>query len=637
MTRPTRLALFAALVLPVQLPGCDPVMLRGAEPASARVALPALRPATGPATDPFPRAGTKAVVVAVLSFKCPLARDYFEPLSAVAAEYGPKGVAVVGVVPNETPEEVARQAAEFKAAFPVFADRGLAAADALKATHTPEVFVLDARRVVRYRGRVDDKFGARLKANPETTRHDLRSALDEVLAGKAVSVPRTPCVGCEIARPKAAPAGPAAVTFHRDVLPILQARCQECHRPGEAGPFPLVSYDDAATWAADIKEFTGSRRMPPWKPTGGLPLAHDRRLPAAEIATLAAWADAGAPEGNKADAPAPRAFTPGWALGEPDLVLTVEDDFHLAARGPDHYRCFVLPTGLTEDRMLVGYEVRPGDASVVHHVLNYFDTTGTARRLDREARGKAGIDRGPGYESPMGIGFEPKDAEAVGGLGGWAPGMGAQRAPAGTGHLLPKGSDVVLQVHYHRTGKPATDRTRIGLYFAKAPAGLKRLKTLRVPGLFAASDDFAPFTRVPAGRAGYRVVGKVVLDEPGRLYAAMPHLHMLGSKVRITMTRPGGREEVVVAVDEWDYAWQEAYRLAAPVDVPAGTVFAVEAEFDNTARNPLNPHRPPQDVARGEGTTDEMLFGFLGMTTDGPGGAVRARPLTDPAAYRPTR
>lgn len=413
MSRTVQVGVFALLAMPFPFGGCRQAPLCAAEPTPAnRVTLPALRGFDGKAVAPLADKDAKAVVVAVLSFKCPVARDYVEPLSKLAAEYKAKGIVVVGIVPNATAETVAKHAAEFKPGFPVCADRDLKAADALAAGHTPEVFVLDADRVVRYRGRVDDKYGARLKPNAQITRHDLREALDELLAGKPVSVPKTDCVGCEIYRPKPAENKPTAkVTFYRDVLPILQNRCQECHRPGEAGPFPLLTYDDAVTWAADIKEYTRTRKMPPWKQSAGMKFLHDRRMPAGEIETLAAWADGGTPAGDPKDAPPAKKFVTGWALGEPDLVLTSDDDFHLGARGPDHYRCFVLPTGLTEDRFLVGYEVRPGNAAVVHHVLNYFDTSGTARQLDRAARKlpSTGEDRGPGYESPMGIGFTPAD------------------------------------------------------------------------------------------------------------------------------------------------------------------------------------------------------------------------------------
>ncbi len=642
MSRSLKLTLLAAFCFPLPFAGCMSGPAWGADPPAARVALPALHGADGKAVAPFADKDTKAVAVFFVSFNCPVARDYMEPLYKLADDYKAKGVRVIGVVPNGDPDKVAKQAAEFAPTFPILADPKLAFTDALAATHTPQVVLIDADKVVRYTGRVDDKFAAPLQPNARVSRNDLTEALDELLAGKPVSVPKTDPVGCEIVRKKAdAAKATAKVTFYKDVLPILQSRCQECHRPGEAGPFSLMTSDEAVTWAAAIKGYTRDRKMPPWKQTDGLDFLHDRRMPAAEIATLAEWADGGTPAGDPKDAPPAKKFTTGWARGEPDLVLTVGEDFHLGGRGADHYRCFVLPTGLTEDRYLVGYEVRPGNAAVVHHVLNYFDTSGTARELEAAAKkATAGLkakpaDHGPGYEAEMGIGFTPKDPSQVGGFGGWAPGLRGMMTREKTGFLLPKGSDVILQVHYHRDGKPATDRTRIGLYFAskEQAAGMKRLKTMAIPGVLATSDGYKPFTAIPPGEKAYRVAGKMVVNEDCRVYAAVPHMHMLGTKVRMTMTPPGGKERVIVAVGEWDYAWQEVYLLKDPVDVKAGTVFTVEAEYDNSADNRLNPHSPPKEVKRGEGTTDEMLFGFLMMTSPGAGGTVDARPLTDPTDY----
>jgi hypothetical protein len=274
---------------------------------------------------------------------------------------------------------------------------------------------------------------------------------------------------------------------------------------------------------------------------------------------------------------------------------------------------------------------------VVHHAINYFDASGTARKLEQKERDRpkaAGEpDRGPGYRSPMGIGFTPPDPKQVGGIGGWTPGLGGFRLPAGTGYFLPKGADVVMQVHYHRDGKPETDRTRLGLYFAKDPTGLKQLGLIVVPGVLAAEGGF--FTGVPAGKADYVVRGRTELLQDATLYSILPHMHMLGRKVKVTMTPPGGPERVLVDVPDWDYNWQEGYFFKEPIRAPAGTVFEVTAAFDNTDRNPHNPFSPPRDVKKGEQTTDEMLFGFIRATTDdtpGPG-MLKTRYVLNPKEY----
>src|SRR5262249_740962 len=238
-----------------------------------------------------------------------------------------------------------------------------------------------------------------------------------------------------------------AVTYYRDVLPILQNNCQSCHRPGEVGPFSLVTYKQAVNWASDIKEYTRSRQMPPWKITDGIAYHNERKLSDKEISALAAWVDGGTPEGNAKDAPKVKEFTDGWMLGKPDLILEAKEDFVVAPGGRDVFRCFVLPTGLTEEKYIVAYEVKPTNSRVVHHTLNFIDTAGQARALETRGQERekdkkeTDYDRGPGYSQSMGIGFLPRGA-----IGGWAPGQQPYQLPDGYGWRLPKGSDVVLQV-----------------------------------------------------------------------------------------------------------------------------------------------------------------------------------------------
>jgi peroxiredoxin len=567
---------------------------------------------TGPAGKPFALydlRGKKAVVVVFLSFDCPVSRDYAVTLTEMAKGYEGRGVAFVGVCPTrDGAAAVARQAREYQAGFPVFRDDKLTAADAFRARATPEAFVLDRQFILRYRGRVDDGYAGRWKKKARVARHDLREALDEVLAGQAVREPVTVAVGCPVRRDGGPVAGAGKVTFHRDVLPILQKRCQGCHRPGEIGPFALMTYRQAADWAADIKEYTRTRRMPPWKPTEGPAFRDERKLTDREIATLAAWADGGTPEGDPKDAPPPARFPQGWRLGKPDLVLTPDRDFLVGPRGGDLFRCFVVPTNLTEDKFVVAYEVRPGNPRVLHHTVHFIDTDRTARRLERweqeRVRREGGPDLGPGYFSVMGPGFLPQ-----GDIAGWAPGLEPYFLPDGVAYYLPKGSDFVFQAHYHRNGRPEKDRTSIGLYFAKKPVD-KPMQQLAVPGRF---------TSIPAGAADYPVRGDVWLAQDCTLYSVLPHMHLLGKKIKVTMTPPGGPPTTLVGIDDWDYDWQEMYFFKDPIRAKAGTRFTVEAVFDNSAANPRNPRDPPARVFLGEQTTNEMCFGFIGLTTDEPG------------------
>lgn len=580
-----------------------------------------------PAGKPVPLAdlrGEKATVFVFLSFDCPNSNGYSPTLLDLHRQFAPKGVKLVGISETElTADELALKVKEYKLPFPVFADSKQAIADAFKAKITPEACVLDHNAVLRYRGRIDNMFTDRLKRSPAVTDHNLRNALDDVVAGKPVRTPVTRAVGCPIGTRDAVVKAPTTATYHKDVLPILQKHCQVCHRPGEVGPFSLMTYKQAVTWAEDIKEYTATKKMPPWKPTEAAFAFHgERKLSDAEIKTLAAWADGGTPEGNAKDAPPPVKFGDGWALGTPDLVLTPDEDFHLGASGPDTFRCYVMPTNLPEDKYIIGYEVRPGNPRVVHHTLNYWDLTGQARKLEKAAEDKASADdkdRGPGYSAAMGIGFfagkSPRtDVPAIGNFGGWAPGSVYRFLPEGTGYLFPKGADVVLQVHYHRDGKPEVDRTRIGLYFAKKPVERPYQPLVLGPKLGPA-DLIRPI--IPAGKDDAKVSGVGYVPTDCTMYSVMPHMHLLGKSVKVTMTPPGGEKVTLVGIDSWDYNWQETYWFKEPLKVKSGTKLEIEAVYDNSSKNPNNPRTPPAGVYFGEQTTNEMLFGFFGVTSDG--------------------
>lgn len=554
----------------------------------------------------------KAIVIVFLSFDCPVSTSYSSILSELAKTYRDKQVAFVAVNSSDDGDaaHIAQQAADYKLPFPIFKDEQFRAADAFKADTVPSVFVLDHNYVLRYRGRIDNGYYARLKKNGRITRHDLRQALDELLAGKAISEPATKPVGCAIVRERKTRKD-GTVTFYRDVLPIVQNNCQECHRPGAVGPFALMTYKQALNWADDIKEYTQERKMPPWKPVEGPAFHGERKLSDKEIETLTAWVDGGRAEGDPKDAPAPRKFVEGWQLGQPDLVLTVPEEMTVGASGPDLFRCFVLPTNLTEDKFVTAVEVRPGNSRIVHHTLNYFDAGAKGRELEKKAReqkeSKQG-DSGPGYSSAMGLGFLPTPGQ-VGGLGGWAPGNVPHHLPDGYGYFLPKGSDVIVQTHYHRNGRVEKDRTSIGLYFAKGQT--KRWKSIVLPGRFVF---------IPPNNDHYRVQGGLEVLQECKLYSVMPHMHMLGREIKVTLTPPEGKPITLVAIKDWEYNWQETYFFKEPIVVKPGTRLAVEAIYDNSDKNPNNPFNPPRFVKFGEQTTDEMCYIFFGATSETPGG-----------------
>lgn len=398
--------------------------------------------------------------------------------------------------------------------------------------------------------------------------------------------------------PKAVPKVKAAtVTYARDIAPILYQNCTTCHRAGEAAPFPLSSYPDARKRARQIALVTAGRVMPPWKVDSHGEFQDERRLSTRQIALLQQWADRGAPEGNPAQTPPVPHFRAGWALGAPDLVAAPARLYSVPAEGRDIYRCYVIPTDFREDRYVSTIDVRPGSRAVVHHAIAYVDTGGTARRLEA----KAG-DGSPGYqEGGGGIGFLP-----AGMLGGWAPGALPHRLPAGAGLLLPKGADIVLEVHYHPDGKPETDLTHVALYFNKEPVA-------HVMHLFPLANTQL---RIAPGDRDYTLRASLPVIFDATLLTVFPHMHVLGRRMTVTATLPGGATKTLVDVPDWDFNWQGFYAYKQPGRLPAGSRVDLVAQYDNSAGNPLNPNHPPKLVTWGEQTTDEMCLCYLGFTVD---------------------
>ena len=326
-------------------------------------------------------AGSKATVVVFMQFECPISSEYGTELARLATFYSSKGVNFIGVIPNSDEDaELKKDAREYKIGFPVLHDAKLILVDALGAKITPEVFLLDSKGAVVYSGRVDDSWTERLRRNVTPKKKDLVDAIESYLANKELVIKKTDAVGCPISRPLPKVAE-GKVTYHRDIAPIIQEKCQACHRPGEVAPFSLTSFNDAVRWKDLLVEVVEKKQMPPWLPSGGLHYRGERRMSDAETSLLRNWVKGGCAEGDFANAPLPKRFTEGWQLGEPDLILEASEDMVLAGTGKDLFRCMVLPTNLTEDKIVVAYEFRPGNRRVVHHTLHYLDKAGKGRDL----------------------------------------------------------------------------------------------------------------------------------------------------------------------------------------------------------------------------------------------------------------
>ncbi len=338
--------------------------------------------------------------------------------------------------------------------------------------------------------------------------------------------------------------------------------------------------------------------MPPWhaSTSEGGPFVGARVLSEAEKKTLIAWAEASCPEGDAKDEPPAKLWSSDWALGPPDLVIEAPEAYTLDSSGRDEHRVFVIPSGLTEGKWVSAVDFRPGNPKVVHHILAAFDVTGRARSLDKN-------DPGPGYKTFAGYGTLPSGLPFLpsGGLSGWAPGKMPNELPKGVGRYVPAGADVLLQVHYHKSGKSETDRSAIGLYFAKGTID-KQLQAGIVmpprPGLLA-----RPRLKIPAGEANYEVKGTWTAGYDAHLLSVIPHMHWLGKDFVLEAVFPDGARRTLIKIDDWDFNWQGTYEFAAAVAIPKGTRIEMGAHFDNSEKNPKNPSKPPVEVRVG-GTDD---------------------------------
>jgi hypothetical protein len=426
------------------------------------------------------------------------------------------------------------------------------------------------------------------------------------------------------------------VTFTRDVAPIFFKRCADCHRPGEAAPMSLLTYQEARPWARSIRDKVVRREMPPWHAdprTGSF--ANDRRLTDDEIDTIKSWVDGRAPAGDPKDLPPPPPFVDGWNIGTPDLILRMPEAFTLQPSGPDEYQFFEVDPGFTEDKYVQMVETRPGNRRIVHHINAFIvppsgATAGRPLTRDESERlrvqaGAHSIFQRQGLVTRLKPGTPVHDdgcrLESGGGgdradgsgqrivrtwLGGYAPGAHALRWAPGTVRRIPAGSKIVLNVHYSRTtGAIETDRSMVGLVFATEPPRREVLTR------WIANHYF----QIPPGAADHAVTACWSADDDIHLISVAPHMHYRGKAMEISVSPPGGREELLISVPAYDFSWQTMYAFASPVAIPKGTRFLIRSRFDNSVRNRSNPD-PTQAVRWGDPTSDEMMLAIVEYTVD---------------------
>ena len=572
----------------------------------------------------------RAVCFAFLHPACPLAQEYAPVLSALAADFGGAGIRFVGVICEcDDPVEVEAYRKEYGVTFPIHLDTDFRLAEALDATVTPEVVLVDSDRRIRYAGRIDDRYKVRGVMTPGDADPELTHAIQDLLAGREIREPQTKAAGCPLDRPERPVGSPKASatsrhtpTFFRDVLPFLHTQCQKCHSPGQAGPFSLLSYDDAVEWAELAIEEIAARRMPPAQIDSDLDFVGQKPPTAVEVAMLREWVATGKPEGNAADtpklAPLPDSSAFQDDLGPPDIVIEQPELTQLGSHGNDVYRNIMFPLNRDEDLRVRAIQFLPGNRKVVHHALVGHLPRETAEQAVREHGGRDGFshpdDRAGGFQDSHGIGFRVPPVREDGQpraafVSGFVPGVRATVAPDGAAVVIPAGCDLSAQVHYVRTGKLETDSSRLGLWLEKQPPR-------KVMNMIYLSGDFAV---VPPGVTDFRVRGSYTLPQDADFVGVVPHTHRLARWVELRATLPGEKQPLLLLrVPQWDYNWQSPYNLKQPRRFPAGTRFEAECSFDNSSANPRNPFDPPQNVWHNETINDEMLLPMFMFSSEKP-------------------
>lgn len=522
------------------------------------------------------RAGSSdfATVLCFLGTECPLARLYGPRLSKLDGEFADSNVRFLGIDSNrqDSLEEIETYRTAHDISFPIAKDYDNVIADAYEVQRTPEVIVLNNRLEILYRGRVDDQYEPGL-SRQQPTMHHLRDALRSIVSGEPVGISKTEPVGCLVGRVKAVNHA-SQVTFANQISRILNKNCVECHRHGEIGPFALTEYDEVAGWAEMMVEVVEQGRMPPWHadPKFGH-FDNARFMSAVEKQTLKEWVNAGTPFGDAKDLPTPPSFVDGWQLPkEPDLIVKMrEKPFTVPAEGTVEYQYFVVDPKFEEEKWILASQVKPGNASVVHHSIVFI-------------------------RPPDGSRFR-----GVGWLGAYVPGNRNGSPLPGHAVRVPAGSKLVFQQHYTPSGKIEQDTTQIGIVFAD-----KNDVTDEVFTIIGIDQEF----EIPPFASDHVVAGQVGrLPKRGQLISIMPHMHVRGKSFRLTVQN-GQQQSTLLHVPQYDFNWQHSYRLTAPIPFSQIDQLGFEVRFDNSANNPVNPD-PKQYVTWGDQTWEEMAVAFF--------------------------
>ena len=528
--------------------------------------------------------GSRALVIAFTGTGCPLARKYTPTLAKLEREFGPRGVAFLFINPAATDpaEDIRAMLAEHGLRGRYVRDVEGVFVRALGVKTTTEMFVLDPARTVVFRGAVDDQHG--LGYSLEAPRRTfLADALEMILAGRTPLIAATDAPGCVLEGERSAAAAVASgpLTYHGRISRLIQANCVECHRPGGAGPFSLLTYDDVVSRSGMIRRQVSRGAMPPWfaAPVPAGETSHwrnDRSLSSEDKSDLLAWLEGDRLLGDPAEAPLPRVFSEGWLIGKPDAVVELPRAVAVKADGVMPYQTLRVETTFTEDKWVKAYELQPTAREVVHHIIVRVHPKGA-----RFARGEG-------------------ESERDGFFAAYVPGNSHAVFPPGFAKKIPAGATITFQMHYTPNGRATTDRTRLGVMFATEPPR----HVIEVAGIAN------PRLRIPAGAGNHPETAAITLPFDATILGFMPHMHLRGKAARYETVLPDGSRRLLLDVPRYDFNWQLPYEFAEPPTLPRGSRLVYTAWYDNSAVNPANPD-PSREVRWGPQTYDEMMLGYV--------------------------
>jgi peroxiredoxin len=568
------------------------------------------------------------VCFAFLYPDCSMSQRYGPVLNSLQQTYNNRGLRIVGIICEwDTPEQIETYKREYALDYPVFTDADFQLVKLMDINVTPEVVLVNSQGQILYQGRIDDRYYERGRKAPGEPSPELRNAIDDVLSDRPVLESKTLPAGCPIDRPD--PVKPNKnvsdeVSFYKDILPFLNANCQKCHSPSNAGPFSLMSYDDATDWLEMGIEEIEARRMPPAQIETETSLQGPMKPSDAQIKMLKDWIAAGKPQGNPQDAPT-LPLIPNYGvfeseLGPPDLILEQPRPTHLGATGSDVYTHLVLNWNNPEDMRVRAVQFLPGNRKIVHHALiGHVPHEIALDAMNNISSQKTDNpdDQILGFYDLHKLGFRSPAPRSDGYpriafLCGYIPGFRSIKSPEDAAILVPSGSDIVVQMHYSRSGKPEDDSSRVGIWFDRDSQN-GNSKTKRNLQMIYLSGDFAV---VPSGVKDFRVTANYTLPHDADLVLCAPHAHQLARWVEIVLHEPNTpKPKLLLRLPRWDFNWQAAYDASPPVSLAAGTRIEATASYDNTTDNPMNPSNPPKPAWHAENSADEMLLPMLSFSS----------------------